>query len=50
MKPPQMLKPGDTVRISIDKIGQLENPVILEPEGTPRVSSASKGGPHEHPT
>ena len=37
MKPPQMLKPGDTVRISIDKIGQLENPVILEPEGTPRI-------------
>lgn len=37
MKPPQYLKPGDTVKIAIDKIGELENPVIAEPEGTPRI-------------
>jgi 2-keto-4-pentenoate hydratase/2-oxohepta-3-ene-1,7-dioic acid hydratase in catechol pathway len=30
-KPPRWLKPGDTVTIEIDKIGQLTNPVILEP-------------------
>ena len=27
-KPPVYLKPGDTVRISIEKIGTLVNPVI----------------------
>jgi 2-keto-4-pentenoate hydratase/2-oxohepta-3-ene-1,7-dioic acid hydratase in catechol pathway len=32
--PPQFLVPGDTVRIEIDGIGALENPVIEEPEGT----------------
>lgn len=37
MKPPQFLKPGDTVKIAIDKIGEIENPVIAEPEGTPRI-------------
>jgi hypothetical protein len=25
------LKPGDTVRVEIEKIGTLENPVIAEP-------------------
>jgi 2-keto-4-pentenoate hydratase/2-oxohepta-3-ene-1,7-dioic acid hydratase in catechol pathway len=37
MKPPQFLQPGDTVKIAIDKIGEIENPVIAEPEGTPRI-------------
>ncbi len=31
MKPPQFLKPGDTVRIEISGLGVLENPVIEEP-------------------
>ena len=30
-KPPQFLKPGDTVRVEIDGLGVLENPVIEEP-------------------
>jgi 2-keto-4-pentenoate hydratase/2-oxohepta-3-ene-1,7-dioic acid hydratase in catechol pathway len=29
-KPPILLKPGDTVRIEIDSIGAIENPVIAE--------------------
>jgi 2-keto-4-pentenoate hydratase/2-oxohepta-3-ene-1,7-dioic acid hydratase in catechol pathway len=29
--PGMYLKPGDTVRVEIDKIGTLENPVIAEP-------------------
>ena len=29
-KPPMLLKPGDTVRIEIDDIGAIENPVIAE--------------------
>lgn len=37
MKPPQFLKAGDVVKISIAKIGTLENHVIAEPEGTPRI-------------
>jgi 2-keto-4-pentenoate hydratase/2-oxohepta-3-ene-1,7-dioic acid hydratase in catechol pathway len=32
-KPPEFLKAGDTVRIAIDRLGVLENPVIEEPEG-----------------
>jgi 2-keto-4-pentenoate hydratase/2-oxohepta-3-ene-1,7-dioic acid hydratase in catechol pathway len=35
MKPPRLLKAGDTVRIEIEGIGALENPVIDEPETTP---------------
>ncbi|MGZ4724273.1 MAG: fumarylacetoacetate hydrolase family protein [Ilumatobacteraceae bacterium] len=31
MKPPRCLKPGSTVRIEIDKLGYLENPVIAQP-------------------
>jgi 2-keto-4-pentenoate hydratase/2-oxohepta-3-ene-1,7-dioic acid hydratase in catechol pathway len=31
MKPPRCLKPGSTVRIEIDKLGVLENPVIAQP-------------------
>lgn len=37
MKPPQFLKAGDVVKISIAKIGTIENQVIAEPEGTPRI-------------
>jgi 2-keto-4-pentenoate hydratase/2-oxohepta-3-ene-1,7-dioic acid hydratase in catechol pathway len=29
-KPPRWLKPGDTVTIDIEHIGQLTNPVVLE--------------------
>jgi 2-keto-4-pentenoate hydratase/2-oxohepta-3-ene-1,7-dioic acid hydratase in catechol pathway len=32
--PPQFLVPGDTVRVEIDGIGVLENPVIEEPAST----------------
>lgn len=31
MKPPRCMKPGSTVRIEIDKLGYLENPVIAQP-------------------
>jgi 2-keto-4-pentenoate hydratase/2-oxohepta-3-ene-1,7-dioic acid hydratase in catechol pathway len=31
MQPPAMLKPGDVVRIEIEGIGTLENPVVAEP-------------------
>jgi 2-keto-4-pentenoate hydratase/2-oxohepta-3-ene-1,7-dioic acid hydratase in catechol pathway len=31
MNPPRWLQPGDTVRIEIEGIGSLENPVIAEP-------------------
>ncbi len=34
MKPPRLLEVGDVVRVEIDRIGQLENPVIEEPAGT----------------
>jgi 2-keto-4-pentenoate hydratase/2-oxohepta-3-ene-1,7-dioic acid hydratase in catechol pathway len=30
-KPPEFMKAGDTVRIEIDGLGVLENPVIEEP-------------------
>jgi 2-keto-4-pentenoate hydratase/2-oxohepta-3-ene-1,7-dioic acid hydratase in catechol pathway len=33
MQPPQFLKAGDVVRIEIEGIGVLENPVIDEPDG-----------------
>lgn len=32
-KPPLFMKPGDTVRVEIERIGALENPVIAEPTG-----------------
>jgi 2-keto-4-pentenoate hydratase/2-oxohepta-3-ene-1,7-dioic acid hydratase in catechol pathway len=35
-KPPQLLKDGDIVRVEIDGIGQIENPVIDEPDDTAR--------------
>jgi 2-keto-4-pentenoate hydratase/2-oxohepta-3-ene-1,7-dioic acid hydratase in catechol pathway len=33
-KPPVFLQPGDTVRVEIEGIGVLENPVIAEPDDT----------------
>ena len=36
MDPRVWLKPGDVVRIAIDRLGALENPVIAEPDGTVR--------------
>ncbi len=32
MKPPKLLRAGDVVRVEIDGIGVLENPIIDEPE------------------
>lgn len=37
MNPPKWLKPGDVVKIAIDKLGEIENRVIAEPEGTVRI-------------
>jgi 2-keto-4-pentenoate hydratase/2-oxohepta-3-ene-1,7-dioic acid hydratase in catechol pathway len=37
MKPPRLLKHGDTVRIEIEGIGEIENPVIDEPAGTGHI-------------
>ena len=37
MKPPKWLVAGDRVRIEIDRIGTLENPVIDEPADTARL-------------
>ena len=37
MKPPKWLKAGDVVKIAIDKLGEIENRVIAEPENTPRI-------------
>jgi 2-keto-4-pentenoate hydratase/2-oxohepta-3-ene-1,7-dioic acid hydratase in catechol pathway len=37
MKPPKYLVPGDTVRIEIEGLGVLENPVIAEPADTARI-------------
>jgi 2-keto-4-pentenoate hydratase/2-oxohepta-3-ene-1,7-dioic acid hydratase in catechol pathway len=34
MDPKIWLKPGDVVRIAIDQLGVLENPVVDEPAGT----------------
>ena len=34
MKPPRMLVAGDIVRIEIERVGHIENPVIDEPEST----------------
>jgi 2-keto-4-pentenoate hydratase/2-oxohepta-3-ene-1,7-dioic acid hydratase in catechol pathway len=37
MKPPRYLAVEDVVRVEIDRIGELENPVIAEPEDTSRL-------------
>ena len=34
LQPPKLLKAGDVVRIEIEAIGELENPVIDEPADT----------------
>jgi len=36
MKPPQKLAVGDTVKVEIENLGHIENPVIAEPEDTTR--------------
>jgi 2-keto-4-pentenoate hydratase/2-oxohepta-3-ene-1,7-dioic acid hydratase in catechol pathway len=35
MKPPKLLQAGNVVRIEIEAVGVLENPVIDEPSDTP---------------
>jgi 2-keto-4-pentenoate hydratase/2-oxohepta-3-ene-1,7-dioic acid hydratase in catechol pathway len=37
MRPPKYLVAGDVVRIEIDGLGRLENPVIAEPEDSARI-------------
>jgi 2-keto-4-pentenoate hydratase/2-oxohepta-3-ene-1,7-dioic acid hydratase in catechol pathway len=37
MRPPKYLVAGDVVRIEIDGLGRLENPVIAEPEDTRKI-------------
>ena len=37
MRPPKFLVAGDVVRIEIDGLGRLENPVIAEPEDSARI-------------
>ncbi len=37
MKPPRWLRPGDTVRVEIERIGFIENRVVEEPPGTARI-------------
>jgi len=37
MKPPQLLKTGDVVKVAIDGIGEIENAVIDEPADTARI-------------
>jgi len=34
MNPPTFLKAGDIVRVAIDKLGELRNPVVAEPADT----------------
>ncbi len=35
-KPPSFLTPGDKVRVEIERIGAIENPVVAEPDDTDR--------------
>jgi 2-keto-4-pentenoate hydratase/2-oxohepta-3-ene-1,7-dioic acid hydratase in catechol pathway len=37
MRPPKFLVAGDVVRIEIERLGRLENPVIAEPADTVRI-------------
>jgi 2-keto-4-pentenoate hydratase/2-oxohepta-3-ene-1,7-dioic acid hydratase in catechol pathway len=37
MKPPKLLAAGDVVRIEIEGIGAIENPVVAEPEDTAKL-------------
>jgi 2-keto-4-pentenoate hydratase/2-oxohepta-3-ene-1,7-dioic acid hydratase in catechol pathway len=34
MKPPRLLQLGDVVRVEIEGLGALENPVVAEPDST----------------
>jgi len=36
-KPPLLLKSGDVVRVEVERVGVLENPVIDEPDDTARI-------------
>ena len=38
MKPPKLLQHGDVVRIEIEGIGEIENPVIDEPAETATIA------------
>ena len=40
-KPPELLKAGDVVRVAIEGIGEIENPVIDEPSQTAPAAEAS---------
>ena len=42
-QPPVFLQPGDSVRIEIDGIGTLENPVIGEPDDTAFIETPTQG-------
>jgi 2-keto-4-pentenoate hydratase/2-oxohepta-3-ene-1,7-dioic acid hydratase in catechol pathway len=42
--PPQWLRAGDRVRVEVERIGALENPVVDEPEGTAFVAATGDGG------
>ncbi len=37
-KPPKLLQVGDVVRIEIEGIGRIQNPVVAEPESTVRIA------------
>ena len=37
MEPRSRLEPGDVIRIEIERIGWIENPVVEEPADTPRI-------------
>ena len=37
MKPPQLLKAGDVVKVAIAGVGEIENAVIDEPADTVRI-------------
>ncbi len=47
-RPPVFLKAGDVVRVEIDGIGALENPVIDEPADT-AMWSEPRPDPEEEP-
>ena len=36
-KPPRLLRPGDVVRIEVERVGAIENAVIAEPADTARI-------------
>jgi 2-keto-4-pentenoate hydratase/2-oxohepta-3-ene-1,7-dioic acid hydratase in catechol pathway len=44
MRTPRWLRPGDTVRIEISRVGTLENPVVAEPAATPEPQPVVTAG------